>query len=115
VKTRVLEAEASRISPLHERDQCWRGVLLPRKNHSEALAESWRESSQTLPVKIEVPSADDIWSAASLKGRFPVSFADAFAAALAQKYACPLVTGDPEFRSVDQLELDWIGGPTESA
>jgi predicted nucleic acid-binding protein len=32
------------------------------------------------------------------------------AAALAQKYNCPLVTGDPEFRRVDQLELDWIGG-----
>jgi hypothetical protein len=27
---------------------------------------------------------------------------------LCQKYNCPLVTGDPEFRSVDQLELDWI-------
>jgi predicted nucleic acid-binding protein len=42
-------------------------------------------------------------------GRFPISYADAFAAALAQKYNCPLVTGDPEFRRVDQLELDWIG------
>ena len=35
--------------------------------------------------------------------------ADAFAAALAQKYRCPLVTGDAEFRRVDQLEIDWIG------
>ena len=46
----------------------------------------------------------------SLKGRFPIAYADAFAAALAQKYNCPLATGDPEFRRVDQLELDWIGG-----
>jgi predicted nucleic acid-binding protein len=38
--------------------------------------------------------------------RFPIAYADAFAAALAQKYNCPLVTGDPEFRRVDQLELD---------
>ncbi len=81
-----------------------------RKHHSEALAESWRESSRTLPVTIEVPTAEDIWSAASLKARFPIAYADAFAAALAQKYNCPLVTGDPEFRRVDQLELDWIGG-----
>ena len=80
------------------------------KHHHAALAESWRESSPTLPVTIEVPATGDIWNAASLKGRFPIAYADGFAAALAQKYNCPLVTGDPEFRRVDQLELDWIGG-----
>jgi predicted nucleic acid-binding protein len=80
-----------------------------RKRHSAALAESWRGSSPTLPVRIEVPSIDDIWIAATLKSRFPIAYADAFAAALAQKYNCPLVTGDPEFRRVDRLEVDWIG------
>jgi predicted nucleic acid-binding protein len=80
-----------------------------RKHHSESLAESWRESSRTLPVTIEAPTVEDIWNAASLKGRFPIAYADAFAAALAQKYNCPLVTGDPELRSVDQLDVDWIG------
>src|SRR5579863_5369946 len=81
-----------------------------RKHHNEALAESWREASRTLPVTIEVPASDDIWNAATLKSRFPIAYADAFAAALAQKYNCPLVTGDPELRRVDQLEVDWIGG-----
>jgi predicted nucleic acid-binding protein len=79
------------------------------KNQSEDLAESWRESSRTLPVTIDVPTADDIWRAASLKGGYPVSYADAFAAALAQKHNCLLVTGDPEFRCLERLELDWIG------
>ena len=46
----------------------------------------------------------------TLQSQFPIAYADAFAAALAQKYNCPLVTGDPEFRRVDQLEIDWIGG-----
>jgi predicted nucleic acid-binding protein len=80
-----------------------------RKHHSDELAESWHESSRTLPVTIEVPTADDIWHAASLKGRFPISYADGFAAALALKHNCPLVTGDVEFRCVDGLGLDWIG------
>lgn len=80
-----------------------------RKEHRPALADSWRESAGTLPVTIEVPAIEDIWNAASLKGLFPISYADAFAAALSQKYNCPLVTGDPEFRSVDKLKLDWIG------
>ena len=82
------------------------------KYHSETLAESWRESSRTLPATIEVPTADEIWDAALLKGRYPIAYADAFAAALAQKYRCPLVTGDPEFRSIADLELDWIGSGT---
>jgi len=60
-------------------------------------------------VLFEVPTFDDIWNTAALKGRFPIAYADAFAAALAQKYNCPLVTGDPEFRRVDQLNIDWIG------
>jgi len=83
-----------------------------RKQHSEKLAESWRELSRTLPATIEVPTADEIWDAALLKGQYPIAYADAFAAALAQKYRCPLVTGDPELRAIDDLELDWIGCPT---
>ena len=80
-----------------------------RKTHSKRIAESWRELSATVPATVEVPTADEIWDAALLKGGYPISYADAFAAGLAQKYRCPLVTGDPEFRSVAGLELDWIG------
>ena len=82
-----------------------------RKQHSEKLSEWWRESARALPATIEVPNVDDIWDAALLKGQYPIAYADAFAAALAQKYRCPLVTGDPELRSIDDLELDWIGRP----
>jgi ribonuclease VapC len=83
-----------------------------RKYHGETLAKSWRESSGTLPITIEVPTATEIWDAALLKGGYPIAYADAFAAALAQKYRCPLLTGDPDFRAVPDLELDWIGGAT---
>lgn len=82
-----------------------------RKHHSEQLAESWRESSRTIPATVETPTADEIWDAARLKGRYPIAYADAFAAALAQKYRCPLVTEDPELRSISNLELEWIGRP----
>lgn len=44
-----------------------------------------------------------------LKADHRIAYADAFAAALAQKYRCPRLTGDPEFRAVANLELDWIG------
>ena len=84
-----------------------------RKQHSEELSEWWRESSRALPATIEVPTADDIWDAALLKGQYPIAYADAFAAALALKHRCPLLTGDPELRSIADLELDWIGRATE--
>ena len=81
-----------------------------RKNHAEEVAERWRILARTLPVAIEVPTANEIWDAALLKGQYPIAYADAFAAALAQKHRCPLVTGDPEFQSIPDLELDWLGG-----
>jgi predicted nucleic acid-binding protein len=43
-----------------------------RKNHSEELATSWRESAGTLPATIEAPTVDEIWEAALLKGRYPM-------------------------------------------
>ena len=80
-----------------------------RKHDREELAESWREASRALPVTMETPTGDEIWSAALLKALYPIAYADAFAAALAMKHRCPLVTGDPELRSVADLQVDWIG------
>ena len=50
-----------------------------RKTHRQKIAESWRELSATLPATIEVPTADEIWNAALLKGQYPIAYADAFA------------------------------------
>jgi hypothetical protein len=61
----------------------WVRFIISSENiKGEALAETWRMTSAALPVRIEVPSAEDIWSAAVLKSQFPISYADAFAAAL---------------------------------
>lgn len=79
------------------------------KQQQRTAAETWRRAAPTLPVTIDIPSVEDIWAAAELKGRFPISYADAFAAGLAQRCRCPVVTGDPEFRSIRDLELHWIG------
>lgn len=80
-----------------------------RKHKGLTVSETWRSVSSTLPVAIEVPVSQDIWSAALLKAQFPLSYADAFAAALAQKHNCAVVTGDPEFKSVEHLRIEWVG------
>ncbi len=107
----LTEAEDGQIRLLMSAINVGEVYYFLRKHHSVALAGSWRELSRTLPVSLEVPNFDDIWNAAELKSRFPIASADAFAAALARKYHCPLVTGDPEFRRVEGLEIDWIGKP----
>jgi len=104
------EAEDGRVKLLMSAINVGEVYYFLRKHHSETLADFWRQSSQTLPVTMEVPTAEDIWDAPLLKSRYPIAYADGFAAALAQKYNCPLVTGDPEFRTLDGLELYWIGG-----
>jgi predicted nucleic acid-binding protein len=48
-------------------------------------------------------------TAAKLKGNHRISYADAFAVATAIIYDCPLLTGDPEFRSVESLiKIEWL-------
>ena len=105
----LAEAEAGQARLLMSAINVGEIYYFLRKQTSQTLSESWRQASRTLPVTIEVPTMDDIWAAALLKGDYPVSYADAFAAALAKKYNYPLVTGDPELRSIKNLELDWIG------
>ena len=105
----LVQAEAGKIHLFMSAINVGEIYYFLRKHHNGTLAEDWRALSQTLPVTLEVPNMSDIWDAAALKGQFPISYADAFAAALAQKHACALITGDREFRSVKHLELHWIG------
>ncbi|MEW5989188.1 MAG: PIN domain-containing protein [Chloroflexota bacterium] len=44
-----------------------------------------------------------------MKAAYPLSYADAFAAALAQELKATLVTGDPEFRPLIALiAIEWL-------
>jgi ribonuclease VapC len=49
-------------------------------------------------------------AAAGFKARFPIAYADCFAAALAQERGAPLATGDPEIRLlVAEADILWLG------
>jgi predicted nucleic acid-binding protein len=48
-------------------------------------------------------------AAAHIKARYPLSYADAFAAALAEREKATLLTGDAEFRHVEHLiSVNWL-------
>ena len=49
------------------------------------------------------------FAAAHIKANHALSYADAFAAALAQSLNAVLITGDPEFRAVEALvRVEWL-------
>jgi len=63
-----------------------------------------------LPVAVVDADRDLTSRAAVLKAEHRLSYADAFAAALALALDLPLLTGDPEFRALEpELKLHWIG------
>jgi len=63
----------------------------------------------TLPIEIAEVTMERVLSAAHIKGRFPISYADAFALALAQEMSATLITGDPEFKRVESLvKIIWL-------
>jgi predicted nucleic acid-binding protein len=50
-----------------------------------------------------------VFEAAHLKARYPISYADAFSAALAKRHQGHVMTGDPEFKVVEsEVPILWL-------
>ena len=72
----------------------------------------WR-AVQTLvdrwPVQVAGIDRERVLNAAHIKAHHPISYADAFAVALAQELNALLVTGDPEFHKVEEIiQVLWL-------
>ena len=75
-----------------------------------AKAEEFLKRLPSLPIRLVLPGEQDIIAAAKLKATRRISYADGFAAALAQREGAALVTGDPEFKQMtDLVKVEWIG------
>lgn len=62
-----------------------------------------------LPIQIAPVDRPLVFAAAHIKAHHPLSYADAYAAALAQLTEATVVTGDPEFESVaDLVRIEWL-------
>lgn len=69
----------------------------------------WRETIHQMPVEVVVPTSGDVWHAADFKSRFHMSYADGFAAALAQQKDAVLVTGDQDFTTLaGVIRILWL-------
>ena len=83
--------------------------MLARK-HDQKTADEFLDRLPTLPIRLVLPSAEDVVAAAKLKSARRISYADGFAASLAEKEKASLITGDPELREMDGLlSIEWVG------
>lgn len=113
------EAGAEKVAELIERAdaEVWMSALnlgevryIVQRERGESAAEeveAYVFADQGLKV-MEV-TWESIRAAAKLKALGGLSFADCFAAALAQEAGGQVVTGDPEFRKVEgKVQIIWI-------
>jgi len=90
------------------------GEVLYSLRKPSALRSNARNESDLHALPITLVSLADrhVDAAVDLKSRFAISYADCFVAALAIEHSAPLVTGDPEFRTLESaglLQLHWLG------
>jgi predicted nucleic acid-binding protein len=94
-------------------------------NLGEVHYMAWKKRDQTkanraiqilreLPITFVEVTEFRALRAAEIKAQYstskrPFSYADAFAAALANELQCPVITGDPEFQTVEALiSVHWL-------
>lgn len=73
------------------------------KVKGEVEAEKTLAEIRRLAVTIVPVTEQQVFRAAALKIRYPISYADAFAIATAGELEAPLVTGDPELVSLQNV------------
>lgn len=88
--------------------EVYTGVI--RERGLEA-AERTRKDLRQAPMRVEAVRETLAWRAGKLKASYPLSYADAFAAALSLERGGVLYTGDPDFKPLEAgegLRVHWL-------
>lgn len=79
------------------------------RESGEQTAELYRSILTKYPIKIVDADKELTLQAARFKAAHKMSYADAYAAALAKLHKAELVTGDKEFKSIEgEIKILWI-------
>lgn len=79
------------------------------RERGEEKAEEVLSFIKLLPIQIIEPDLDLTLKAAKLKAKYSAAYADCFAASLAIEKDVPVITGDPEFKSMEkEVKVEWI-------
>lgn len=75
----------------------------------QAAAESVAADLAQMPIELIPADLTQARQAAGFKATHKMSYADAFAAALAKEKKADLVTGDPEFKPLEkEIKINWL-------
>jgi len=76
---------------------------------SEKIAEERISQLELMGVRFVIPDWPQTKQAARFKGKYAIAYAHCFAAALARSERGRVVTGDPEFRKLeDEVPVVWV-------
>lgn len=79
---------------------------------SAAMARQKESDIAAMPIEIVDADLDLTRQAAVFKAAHKISYADAFAAALAKMLGAALVTGDGEFKALQgEVKMEWLANP----
>lgn len=96
------------LHALHLGEVCY----ITLREQSRNMADLAYTRIRSFPVKyIDIIDDELLQKAAWLKANYSISYADAFAAALAIIHKSSLLTGDPEFKKLEKKEaisIDWL-------
>ena len=110
VEAFLQEADAGKLQLLMSWINAGQVYYIVAKRIGRLAAEEFLHRLPSLPVRVVVPDENNIIAAARLKGSRRLSYADAFAAALAIREGASVITGDRELAELkDLLPVDWIG------
>jgi len=64
---------------------------------------------ENLPIQLLDVTRDLVLDAAHIKAQYPISYADSFVTAVAQREGAIILTGDPEFKELGTLvKVEWL-------
>jgi ribonuclease VapC len=83
------------------------------RERGEPTAEQFLTLLKATQVLILTPTLEDILAAAKIKAKYPISYADVFAAATAIREGVSVVTGNPEFQKLERIvTVEWVSNQT---
>lgn len=110
VKELLLDAVNGRARVLLGLISYGEAIYTVQRRRGERGARELIRQVEDLPVEQVEVTRELVFAAASIKADQRLSYADAFAVALARREGAALVTGDPELRAVEHLvPLEWVG------
>jgi len=84
-------------------------IYITERKLGRDTAENTFEDILRLPIELTEASMDRVLTAAHVKARYAISYADAFVVSLAKELEATIVTADPEFKKVKSLaSILWL-------